>query len=91
MDYSAREFGVRMTNLGNAAISFAQKVAAGLGGTIGGYDGMAKQQTVSAVFSIKANFLYIPIILTIACVIIMSFYDLDKKNAQLQKEENGVN
>ena len=87
-----------MTGLGNAAISFAQKVAAGLGGAImgwvmafGGYDGMAEQQTASAVFSIKASFLYLPIALTVACVIIMLFYDLDKKNAQLEKENGGVN
>ena len=98
IDYSAQKFGVRVTGLGNAAISFAQKVAAGLGGAImgwvmafGGYDGMAEQQTASAVFSIKASFLYLPIALTVACVIIMLFYDLDKKNAQLEKENGGVN
>lgn len=94
IDYSARIFGVRATGLGNAAISFAQKVAAGLGGAImggimsmGGYDGMAEQQTASAILSIKASFLYLPIILILICVAIMSFYDLDKKNAQFARED----
>jgi GPH family glycoside/pentoside/hexuronide:cation symporter len=92
IDYSARMYGVQATGIGNAAISFAQKVAAGLGGAVmgwvlelGGFDGTAAEQTAAANSSIMSCVIYIPLVLTIACVVIMSFYDLDKKNAEWQK------
>ena len=46
---------------------------------IGGYVGEAAVQSSSALFSIRLCFVWIPIVVFIACFVILRFYNLDKK------------
>ena len=48
-----------------------------------GYVQKAVSQTDLALFGIKAIFLYIPIIISIVSIVLMYFYDLDKKYDQI--------
>ena len=56
---------------------------------IGGYVGTAATQTAGAIMSIKAAYIYVPILLTAVQFVILLFYKLDKEYpailADLQK------
>ncbi|MDD7388384.1 MAG: MFS transporter [Lachnospiraceae bacterium] len=86
IDYGEWKTGVRTEGLVNSACSFGYKIGNGLGSAllgvileVGGYVGEAAVQTASALVSIKVCFIWIPIAVYIAGLIIMKFYHLDKE------------
>lgn len=58
-------------------------------GYISTFSGEAVEQSASALFGIRALFLYIPLIIMVICMIMMAFYDTDKK-LPIARAENGV-
>ena len=88
IDYGEWKTGVRTEGLVNSACSFGYKIGNGIGSAllglileIGGYVGEAATQTASALTSIRVCFVWIPIGVYIAGLIIMKFYHLDKEFA----------
>ncbi len=86
IEYGEWKTGYRTEGLINSASSFGFKVGNGLGSAIlgavlsaGGYIGTAAVQSESAIFAIKVCFIYLPIVITVLQIIIMSFYKLDKE------------
>ena len=86
IDYGEWKTGVRTEGLVNSACSFGYKIGNGIGSAllglileIGGYVGEAAVQTASALTSIRVCFVWIPIGVYIAGLIIMKFYHLDKE------------
>lgn len=86
IDYGEWKTGVRTEGLVNSACSFGYKIGNGIGSAllglileIGGYIGEAATQTASALVSIKVCFVWIPIGVYIAGLIIMKFYHLDEE------------
>lgn len=90
VEYSDWKFKIRPDGLSYSAVTFGEKVGAALGTVIvsalmaaTGYVQKAASQTDLALFGIKAIFLYIPIIISIVSIVLMYFYDLDKKYDQI--------
>ena len=80
----------------NSAASFGQKLGNGLSTVllgvilnIGGYVGSAKVQTSGALTSIKAGYIYVPIILTVIQIVVLYFYHLDKEYEGILADLNG--
>lgn len=99
IDYGEWKTGVRTEGLVNSACSFGYKIGNGIGSALlglilemGGYVGEAAAQTASALSSIRVCFVWIPVGIYIAGLIIMKFYHLDKEFAgiieDLKKREN---
>lgn len=93
IEYGEWKTGVRTQAALMGANGAGQKigqgvVTAGISGmlTITGYDGMAAVQTAKAMNGISVLFIYIPIVLAIIALIILYFYDLDKKLPDIMKE-----
>ncbi|WP_107602911.1 MFS transporter [Clostridioides difficile] len=85
IEYGEWKTGYRTEGLINSASSFGFKVGNGLGSailggvlSIGGYVGTSATQSNSAIVSIKACFIYLPIFITILQIIIMFFISLTK-------------
>jgi len=85
-DYGEWKTGIRSDGLIFSAGTFGEKVGSGLGGlligivmSIGGYVAGAAAQTPGTIFAIKSLFAYIPILLGVISIVLMFFYDLDKK------------
>jgi len=85
-DYGEWKTGIRSEGLIFSAGTFAEKVGSGVGGLIlgvvlglGGYVSQATTQSTEALFAIKAIFAYLPIGFTAICILLILFYDLDKK------------
>ncbi|WP_099224007.1 MFS transporter [Listeria costaricensis] len=92
VDYGEFKTGVSAAGVLSAINGFLGKVAMALTGAMsgfmlawGGYVAGA-EQTTSALFAIKLNYLILPAILVIISMIIMSFYDLDKIYPAIRKE-----
>lgn len=88
IDYGEWKTGVRTEGLVNSACSFGYKIGNGIGSAllglileIGGYIGEAATQTASALTSIRVCFVWIPIGVYMAGLIIMKFYHLDTEFA----------
>ena len=71
IEYGEWKTGIRTEGLVNSAASFGQKIGNGLSVlilsiilNIGGYVGTAATQTAGAIMSIKAAYIYVPILLT---------------------------
>lgn len=86
IDYGEWKTGHRTEGLVNSACSFGYKIGNGVGSALlgiiletGGYVGEAAVQSPSALFSIRLCFIWIPIVVFIACFVIMRFYHLDKE------------
>lgn len=86
IEYGEWKTGMRTEGLINSAASFGQKLGNGLSSvilgailSIGGYVGSAATQTSSAIMSIKASYIYFPIIMTVIQIVVLSFYNLDKE------------
>jgi Na+/melibiose symporter and related transporters len=86
IDYGEWKTGHRTEGLVNSACSFGYKIGNGVGSAllgiileIGGYVGEAAVQSSSALFSIRLCFVWIPIVVFIACFVILRFYNLDKE------------
>ncbi|HBG0337967.1 TPA: MFS transporter, partial [Clostridioides difficile] len=95
IEYGEWKTGYRTEGLINSASSFGFKVGNGLGSailggvlSIGGYVGTSATQSNSAIVSIKACFIYLPIFITILQIIIMFFYKLDKEYSTILNELN---
>lgn len=95
IEYGEWKTGYRTEGLINSASSFGFKVGNGLGSailgailSIGGYIGSAAVQSDSALMAIKVCFIYLPIIITVLQIIIMSFYKLDKEYDNILEELN---
>lgn len=95
IEYGEWKTGYRTEGLINSASSFGFKVENGLGSailggvlSIGGYVGTSATQSNSAIVSIKACFIYLPIFITILQIIIMFFYKLDKEYSTILNELN---
>lgn len=95
IEYGEWKTGYRTEGLINSASSFGFKVGNGLGSailggvlSIGGYVGTSATQSNSAIISIKACFIYLPIFITILQIIIMFFYKLDKEYSTILNELN---
>lgn len=86
IEYGEWKTGIRTEGLVNSAASFGQKIGNGLSVlilsiilNIGGYVGTAATQTAGAIMSIKAAYIYVPILLTAVQFLILLFYKLDKE------------
>lgn len=94
VDYSEWKDGIREEGLTYSVTSFGQKIGTGLGtaalGWIlaaGNYNGMAAAQPDSAIFAIKALFLYLPLVITVVVLIIWYlFLGIDKVYPTVRKE-----
>ena len=83
IDYGEWKTGIRTEGLVNSACSFGYKIGNGIGLAllglileIGGYAGEAAVQTASALASIKICFVWIPMGMYAAGLVIMAFYHL---------------
>lgn len=101
VEYSEWKFGVRPDGLTFSAVTFGEKLGSAIGTVIVsgvmaafGYVAQAIEQSGSAILGMKIVFIYIPIAIAIICIILMSFYDLDKKYdailADLKKREQQI-
>lgn len=88
IDYGEWKTGVRTEGLVNSACSFGYKIGNGIGSAllglileIGGYVGEAATQSASAITSIRVCFVWIPIGVYAAGLVIMKFYHLDREFA----------
>lgn len=86
IEYGEWKTGIRTEGLINSAASFGQKIENGLSNVVmgailaaGGYVGTAATQTASAISAIKVSYIYVPIVLTVAQIIVLAFYHLDKE------------
>lgn len=86
IEYGEWKTGMRTEGLINSAASFGQKIGSGLSSvilgvilSIGGYAGSAVTQTPAAIMSIKASYIYFPIIITVIQIVVLSFYKLDNE------------
>ncbi|MBT1166426.1 MFS transporter [Bifidobacterium simiarum] len=86
IEYGYYKTGVRNEGLLYSGGSLGQKIGSGLGTALvgwilafGGYDGLAATQSASAINAIYQISLWGPAILLVVCVVIMCFYDIDKK------------
>ena len=86
IEYGEWKTGIRTEGLINSAASFGQKIGNGISLllvgavlSIGGYVGTAASQPASAFIAIRSCYIYIPIILTIIQIIVLTFYHLDRE------------
>lgn len=86
IEYGEWKTGYRTEGLVNSASSFGFKVGNGLGSAMigwilafGGYSENAVTQSASALMSINAIFIYIPAVVVVLQIFVMSFYHLDKE------------
>lgn len=93
VEYGLWKTGVRIVGSAFAVMSFAAKIGNGLGSSIVGwmidwcgYDANAAVQSAQAVTAINACFIYIPLTCVVLMMIVMSFYDLDKKFSTILAE-----
>ena len=93
IEYGEWKTGVRIEGLTNSASSFGFKVGGGLGAaaigwilSAAGYVGNASVQSGTAIFAIKALYIYIPIIITIVQIGILILYKLDEEYPTILKE-----
>lgn len=93
IEYGEWKTNVRTEGLINSGSSFGFKVGIGLGSaivgwvlTLGGYMGDASTQTESAKLAIKILYIFLPMVLTIIQIFVMSTYKLDKEYPQIIKD-----
>lgn len=93
MDYGEWKTGKRVEGVLNCVTGFASKlgtgIASGLVGLImgcAGYVGGAAQQSATANMSIVLCYSLIPAILCVAMLVLLHFYDLEKKTGEIQSE-----
>lgn len=93
MDFGEWKTGKRVEGTLNSVTSFASKVGSGLASAgvgiimgLAGYVGKAEVQSASANTAIVWSFSLIPAILCAIMLVILHFYDLDKKISHIQEE-----
>ena len=94
IDYAQWKTGIRPQGFLTAMIAFVQKLGIACSGFIcalvlelGGYraDQIAGSDTL---FAIRMNFSGLPLILSAAVILLISFYDLDNKYPEIERELN---
>lgn len=93
VDYGEWKFGKRAEGLTFSAGSFSEKVGSGLGVVIlgfllniGGYVGGKTVQTALALHMINFSFIWVPILINVASIVLLLFYNLDKNFDAIRKE-----
>ncbi len=94
IDYGEWKFGVRSEGVVYSASSFGAKVGSGVGAAIVGwalaaglYDpALGAAQAEPASRAILFCFALVPVIIDVIAIIVLSFYDLDKKLPQIRAE-----
>lgn len=92
-DYGEWISGKSLAGTQTAVAGFVNKVASATASALvagllawGHYDGTAAVQTAEANMAINIAFIGVPIVCSIACIIIMIFYDLDKIYPTIKKD-----
>ncbi len=92
-EYTFIKTGKRMDGSMYSCTSFGMKVGGGLGSAILGwllaavsFDGMAAVQTAACNNMLTFLFAGVPVIITLAILVIYFFLDVEKKNIELRKE-----
>lgn len=93
VDYGELKAGVRTEGLAYSAATFGEKVGSGFGGMIlglilgaAGYIGGQATQTDAALNAIVGVFILVPIIFDVIAIVLMYFYDLDKKHEEILEQ-----
>lgn len=93
IDYGEWKVGQKSEGVGMAAITFATKIAQGISTVLvgwiiewGGYDGSLALQSGKAVLAVNAAYNFVPGICCVCVIVLLLFYDLDRKMPQVQKE-----
>lgn len=93
VDYGDWKFGKRVEGMTYSATSFGMKVGTGVGSAVvgwglafGGYNGELAAQSTSALFAIKSLYTWVPMVMTIVGLVILSMCNLDKMLPTIQKE-----
>lgn len=93
VDYGEWKTGIRSEGLVTCCVSFGMKVGIGVGGAVaawvlalGGYEGTAAVQSGAAQEAIRFGFGYLSAALSVVCLVIMVFMDLDKEMEVIQRE-----
>ena len=91
VDYGEWKTGIRSEGLVNSCTSFGMKLGIGLGSwvatlflTIGGYDGMAAEQTAKALNTITFGFGYFGAIMAVVALVIVLMMNIDKHLPEIE-------
>lgn len=95
VEYGEWKNGTRFEGLTFSAESFGEKIGTGIGGVIlgamlsmGGYIGGKATQSAAALISIKAAFIYVPIVLYLIIIVLLFMYKLDSEYPKIIEELN---
>ena len=93
VDYGEWKTGIRSAAVTTSAGSVGQKLGAGLGTALlgvalsaAGYDGLAATQTAASIGVIRFIFVVFPIVLYVALLVLMRFYDLDEQLPAIKRD-----
>lgn len=93
VDYGEWKSGVNTAGTLSAVNGFIGKVGMAVASSIGaallaagGFDANAAVQVSSAQTAIAAMYIWVPVVMNVASIITMAFYDLDKNYANIVKE-----
>ena len=93
VDYGEWKTGIRSAAVTTSAGSVGQKLGSGLGTALlgvalsaAGYDGLAATQTAASIGVINFIFVIFPIVLYVALLALMHFYDLDDMLPVIKRE-----
>lgn len=93
IDYNEYKFNSKMVGVSSGAIGIGTKIGAGLGSVIlstclalGAYDPSLAVATVPMRYSIYAFSNYLPIVINLILIVIVSRFDLESKLPQIQTE-----
>ncbi len=93
VDYGEWKTGIRSEGLVNSCTSFGMKVGIGVGSALGtwiialgGYDGLAAEQTQTAINSIRFGFGYNGAIISLICLVLCFAMNIDKYIVQIQAD-----
>ncbi len=93
VDYGEWKTGIRSEGLVNSCTSFGMKVGIGVGSALGtwiialgGYDGLAAEQTQTAINSIRFGFGYNGAIISLICLALCFAMNIDKYIVQIQAD-----
>lgn len=93
IEYGEWKTGIRAQGVTVSAGGAGQKLGAGIGTALlgiymsmNGYDGTAAVQTDSAISAIRICFIFVPIVIYLATIVLGYFFKLDKQYPQIVKE-----